>query len=225
MVAPSYEHSGKGHCITLHSPLRVVSVRDGGKIIGYSVDGTPADCVKLGICELMARKPDIVVSGINPGANVGTNIVYSGTVSAALEAALMGYPSVAVSFDGYENLPYAYASELTLQALRALEGMGFPQCVLNINIPAVDPARIKGIKVTRQGFMRYTEIFEKRVDPRGREYYWLDGEIINAKADSESDSYAVGENYVSVTPLFYDFTDRKNMKVARQLVGKLKRAT
>ncbi len=222
-VAPATQHSGGGHSITLYHPLRVKTITEDGKTAGYVVTGSPADCVKIGICEFMKDgAPDVVVSGINPGGNLGTNLFYSGTVSAAMEALLMGYPAVAVSFDLETNPDYEYAAKLTWRILTELEKLGFPKCLLNVNIPSIPISEIKGIKVTRQGFMRYTEEFNKRVDPRGCAYYWLDGERIRVEDDPDGDSCAVSQGYISITPLFYDLTDNRHLPTAEKIAESLR---
>lgn len=222
IVAPTTQQSGGGHSITLYHPLRVKALHENDETIGYAVDGSPADCVKIGICELMKEgAPDVVVSGLNPGGNLGTNLFYSGTVSGAMEALLMGYPAIAVSFDDEENPAYQYGAELTLKLVERMEKLGFPKCLLNVNIPACPPDKIKGLKVTRQGFMRYTENYNKRVDPRGSTYYWLEGERVNMETEPDGDSAAVSQGYVSVTPLFYDLTDKQSFKTASDIIDGL----
>ncbi|MDD4005257.1 MAG: 5'/3'-nucleotidase SurE [Elusimicrobiaceae bacterium] len=224
IVAPATQQSGGGHSITLFHPLRVKTLHENGETIGYMVSGSPADCVKIGICEFMKDgAPDVVVSGINPGGNLGTNLFYSGTVSGAMEALLMGYPAIAVSFDREEDPDYEYGAQLTERLLLELEKLGFPKCLLNVNIPSVPIERIKGIKVTRQGFMRYTENFNKRVDPRGSTYYWLEGERVHIEDELDGDSAAVSQGYISVTPLFYDLTDNKHIKTAQTVVENLQK--
>ena len=216
VVAPETEQSAVGHAITWLSPLRVASVQRNGKFFGYALNGTPADCVKIGIVELMNPAPDVVVSGINAGANVGVNVIYSGTVSAATEAAVLGVPGVAVSIDGFKAKDYSGATAFVLEILKAVEANGLPEGVLlNVNVPNVPAEEIRGVRITHQGNLRCIEGYDRRVDPRGHVYYWLRNSSILADNNSFADSHALVENYISVTPIHHDLTHYEFLKDLR----------
>jgi 5'-nucleotidase len=213
VVAPDTERSAVGHAITLSDPLRVSEVRKDNSFFGYAVNGTPADCVKLGIKGLMERKPDLVVSGINLGANTATNIIYSGTVSAAAEAVIMGVPGLAISIASYKAPEYDYAAELAAILAQKIMKFGLPKgTLLNVNVPAVKRDDIKGTVITRQGNGRFEESVEKRVDPTNRTYYWFSGRDVIPDTDKDVDDIALREKKVSITPIRYDLTDLKMMQ-------------
>lgn len=207
VVAPETEQSAVGHAITFLNPLRVKSVHRNGHFFGYALDGTPADCVKIAITELLKPPPEVVVSGINMGANVGVNVIYSGTVSAATEAAVMGVPSIAVSIDSFKTSDFSAALEFIPKLLGLVEKQGLPAGVsLNVNVPAVPAEEIRGVRITHQGKMKYLESYDRRIDPRNNVYYWLCNSAPVADADPWADSSAVSANYISVTPIHYDLT-------------------
>ncbi len=207
IVAPETEQSAVGHAITLSRPLMVRSASKSGKFLGYAVCGTPADCVKIGVKELAGYIPDMVVSGINRGANCGNNVIYSGTVSAATEAAMMGITSMAVSLDSHRETDFSLAARVARKLVRffartpSLAGGAF-----NINIPCIPESSIKGIAVVRQGRARTIESFEKRVDPRDNTYYWMSGEKAAGPQAMDTDLGALAAGYVTVTPIQYDLT-------------------
>lgn len=216
IVAPDRERSAVGHGITLHSPLRSTEIRLNGGHQGYAVNGTPADCVKLGVVELLDSKPDMVISGINPGSNLGNSINYSGTVAAAKEAALYGLPAIAVSVqvppspvpgrDGPVN--YEGAAFYTRKLAQKLFEEGLPfGTILNVNIPAVPFEKIAGIRITSQHVTLIDDYFEKRIDPRNREYYWMGRDTRNFGKNPDNDGAAICQNYISVTPIRCDMTD------------------
>ena len=208
VVAPDAERSAVGHAITLSDPLRVMEVYKQDTFFGYAVNGTPADCVKLGIRGLMNRKPDLVVSGINFGANTATNIMYSGTVSAAAEAVLMGVPGLALSIASYKVHEYDYAAELGTELAKLIYERGLRKgTLLNVNVPAVKKNQIQGIVITRQGSGRFEETMEKRIDPTNRTYYWYSGRDVILDKEKDVDDIALRENKVSITPIRYDLTD------------------
>lgn len=212
IVAPETEQSAVGHAITLSNPLRLREISRDGSFYGYSVNGTPADCVKLGVTAIFNEPPDIVISGINLGPNLGVNVMYSGTVSAATEGTIIGIPSIAVSLAIRREPDYSFAAAFTrLLCLKVKEKSLPAGILLNVNIPAVPFAKIKGVKITRQGKARFKDSFEKRMDPRGNVYYWLTGETIREEEDEEADSKAVKDNYVSITPLHFDLTGYPNI--------------
>lgn len=208
VVAPDRERSAVGHAITLHEPLHANKVQIDGDWSGYAVNGTPVDCIKLGLVEIMNTVPDIVISGINPGANVGVNINYSGTVAAAKEAALYGIIAVAVSLQ-VTGTPQYEAVAACLEGLTEYiceKGLPFGT-ILNINFPTAGMEDVAGIRIVRQGISRLSESFEKRRDPRNRTYYWYGIETEKIFDGSEIDSTALGEKYITITPIQCDSTD------------------
>lgn len=213
IVAPETEQSAMGHAITPYNPLRIKEVYRDGSLYGYSVNGTPADCVKLGAMAIFKELPDMLVSGINFGPNLGVDIIYSGTVSAATEGAILGIPSLAISLaTREESADYSFAAVFARDLCLKVKEKKLPAGILlNVNIPAVPRAKIKGVKITRQGKVRFKDTFEKRQDPRGNTYYWLTGESIKEEDDGETDRKAVRENYVSITPLHFDLTSYPNI--------------
>ncbi len=207
VVAPSSERSAVGHAITIADPLRVLPYEKNGEFFGYAVKGTPADCVKIGYWAILKRKPDAVISGINLGPNTGINTIYSGTVSAATEGALLGIPSFAVSLATFQHPDFRYAAKFARKLAALLLGKGLPQGIyLNVNVPACPEREIQGVSVTRQGLALFKEEFDKRTDPQGRIYYWLTGQKINKEKELDVDDGAVMANRVSVTPVHYDLT-------------------
>jgi 5'-nucleotidase len=206
VVAPESEMSAVGHGITLTSPLRVRTVNING-FFGYRVTGTPADCVKIAVQELIGGPPDIILSGINPGANVGVNVLYSGTVSAAAEGAFLGIRSAAISLDARQEPDFGFAAKFSREIIRFIVEFGLKEkTALNVNIPALPPDRIAGVAITRQGLGGVQESFEKRTDPRGEFYYWLSGETPNEEAVPDSDAKALREGWITITPISYDLT-------------------
>lgn len=208
VVAPETEQSAVGHAITWLDPLRMNTVNRNGQFFGHALKGTPADCVKIAVTELMNPLPDIVVSGINLGANVGVNVIYSGTVSAATEAAVLGLPAIAVSIDSFMPMNLTDAAEFipTLVALVAKEGLP-PGVCLNVNFPDMPADRVRGVRVTRQGSMKSLEKYDRRIDPRNHVYYWLCNSSIQEDTDPEADSLAISEGYISITPIQHDLTN------------------
>jgi len=208
VVAPEVEQSAVGHAITLFRPLMVRKARKNGKLLGYAVAGTPADCVKIGIRELAGGPVDLVVSGINLGANVGINVLYSGTVSAATEGAILGVPAMAVSLDTHREGDFAFAAKFARRMASLLLRSPLPPGVaLNINVPAVPEDEIQGVRVVRQSRTPHWESFEKRVDPRERIYYWLTAEAVSkAGTDPDSDETALANRMITVTPIHHDLT-------------------
>ena len=209
VVAPDTERSAVGHAITLSDPLRVKNVSRGGRFFGYAVTGTPADCVKIGIRAILSERPDIVVSGINLGPNVGYSVLYSGTVSGATEGAMLGIPSIAVSLGTFENADYGYAARFARKTVDMVaRHKGLPRgTLLNINIPAVAPGQIKGVRIVKQSERAIEERFDKREDPRRRTYYWLTGEIIESDGQDDADLETLRNNYVTITPIHCDMTN------------------
>ncbi|ACR79458.1 MULTISPECIES: 5'/3'-nucleotidase SurE [Kosmotoga] len=221
VVAPDVERSATGHAITIRTPLWAKEVKVGEKTVGYAINGTPADCVKLGILAIADFEIELVVSGINKGPNLGTDILYSGTVSGALEGAVMEKPSIAISAADWNNPKYETAAEFLLEFLDTYDVTKMPEfTALNINVPSVDRAELKGWKVTRQSRRRYRDYFEKRKDPYGNNYYWMFGEIIEDDPGEDSDYAAVRRNYVSITPIYAFMTNQNYMpKLKEELEG------
>lgn len=211
IVAPEVERSAVGHAITIHYPLRVREIRKGKFFWGYAISGTPADCVKLAIYELIGPI-DLVISGINRGANVGINVLYSGTVSAATEAKILGYPAIAISVDAYENIDYCFCAHFISSFLNKISNLPLsnPFC-LNINIPNLNPYQIKGIKVVRQSRAKLKEIFEKRLDLHGKIYYWQGAEEYT-ETDPETDVVALKNGYITITPIQFDLTSYSDLE-------------
>lgn len=207
VVAPDREQSACGHAITMHHPLRVEESQMPGAAKAFAVSGTPADGVKLAIeAPLLEAPPSFVISGINRGPNLGTDVIYSGTVSAALEAVLRGIPAIAVSLCEPSEPGYAYTASLAARLAGTWINSALPpETLLNINVPGVPPEEITGYSLARLGRRNYERVFERRLDPRGRVYYWLAGEPLE---DSEpgTDIAAILQNRVSITPLHFDLT-------------------
>jgi 5'-nucleotidase len=209
IVAPVSEMSAVGHAITLSAPLRVKKSYKNGDFFGYAVNGTPADCVKLAYWALLKNKPkpDLLISGINHGSNTGINTIYSGTVSAATEGAILGIPSFAISLTTYDEPDFSFAAEFAGKLAQSSMMHGLPSGVsLNVNVPAVPKEKIRGIEITRQGKANYTEEFQVRKDPRQQNYYWLTGEKKQIEKDGKVDDRAISENKISITPVQYDLT-------------------
>ncbi|MDM8554953.1 5'/3'-nucleotidase SurE [Desulfococcaceae bacterium HSG7] len=217
VVAPDRERSAAGHGITLNEPLRIKRMAVCNGNYGYAVNGTPADCVKLGFQEILKERPDIVVSGINPGANVGINLNYSGTVGAAREASLNNIPAIAVSVYGWEVLNYEAVSQFIKELAAKIVEEGLPFGVfLNVNIPNKPWNEIQGIQISKQGISAPPANIEKRTDPRKREYYWQGCDIQKNFKNSEIDSAALERDYISITPIQCDMTDYKMIDQLKQ---------
>lgn len=217
VVAPDSPQSGMGHAITLDSTLyskKVAIDSLHGAIAEYSCSGTPADCVKLGLQEILGRKPDICVSGINHGSNSSINVIYSGTMSAAIEAGIEGIPAIGFSLCDYSweaNFDAAKQGviQIVKEALRNTIPMGV---VLNVNIPKLDAKDIKGIKVCRQARANWKEKFDKRTNPMGKDYYWLTGEFELLDEGEDTDEWALAQGYISIVPTQFDLTSYTGIK-------------
>ncbi len=208
VVAPLAEKSAVGHAITLSDPLRVIEVEREGRFFGYAVNGTPADCVKLGVHCLLKEKPDLVVSGINLGPNTATNVIYSGTVSAAAEGTIIGIPAMAVSLTTFSKKEFDFAAKIARYLSQKILTNGLPEgTLLNVNIPPLSEDEMEDMVVTRQGKGRYEESFDKRTDPNHRTYYWLTGKKMILDEGNDVDDLVVMQKKVSVTPIHYDLTN------------------
>lgn len=213
VMAPLGEQSAVGHALTVSLPLRVTPYHKNDEFFGFAVSGTPADSVKLALRTYLEEhglpRPDIVVSGINHGRNTAVNVIYSGTVSAATEATVLGVPSIAVSLTSYGGNPdFSAAAEFMKQFVPVVHRQGLPEgTLLNVNVPAVPLTEIEGFTFTRQGRSYWQDTFEKRLDPQQRPYYWLKGEYVLVDHESDIDDVAIRENKISITPIHYDLTD------------------
>jgi 5'-nucleotidase len=208
VVAPDKQQSAVGHAITMNYPLRAKEFRKNGVLFGYAVEGTPADSVKLAVKALLKRKPDLLVSGVNHGANTAISIIYSGTVSAATEGTILGIPSIAVSLTTYGPPDFRYAAKFSRKLAQLVLRRGLPEgTLLNVNVPPVPEKTIRGVAVTRQGRAVWNDTFDVRRDPANKEYYWLTGALEDSDRGLEYDQSAIRENYISVTPIHYDLTD------------------
>jgi 5'-nucleotidase len=217
VIAPDRERSAIGHAITLSDPLRATMVTVNGGYRGYAVSGTPADCVKLGLFELLRTRPDIVIAGINPGANVGININYSGTVAAAKEAAIYGVAAVAVSLDGAAADHFEDAARFVRRLTEKVHCTGLPAgTFLNVNIPGLALAAAAGVRLSRQGLPAAADVFDKRVDPRNRTYYWQGRETQRFEASPDIDGTALSEKFISITPIKCDMTDYRVLDQLRR---------
>ncbi|RNC79944.1 MAG: 5'/3'-nucleotidase SurE [Balneola sp.] len=215
IVAPDRQQSAVGHAITIELPLRAQEIEVASKFKGQAINGTPADCVKLAHDQLLDIKPDLVLSGINHGSNAGINILYSGTVSAATEGTVLGYPSIAVSCINYDgDADLSGSKEAARRVTRFVLDNGLPKGVtLNVNAPS---GEFKGIKWARMADSRYVEEYEARQDPSNRPYYWLTGRFELLDDGSDADIHVLNEGYASVTPIQYDLTDYSLLDKAKE---------
>ena len=218
--------SAMSHALTTSTPLRTREVSINNKPFGFAVSGTPADCVKWAIISLLKKKPDMILSGINHGRNTGVNIMYSGTVAAAAEGHLLGIPSVAVSLSSHNpeketttaaNYAYDIVNKIYIQNKNNFA----PDLFLNINVPAIKPEEIKGVRFVKASSSFWDDDYEKRVDPFGRIYYWFNGAYVYDEADTETDDTAVDAGYVAVTPLQYSFTNLGQLEKIKSIENAL----
>ena len=224
VVAPDRERSAAGHSLTLHTPLRVEELdsKFGAKRV-WVTTGTPGDCVKIAISAILSEEeqPDIVISGINHGPNLGADILYSGTVSCAMEGAMLGFPAIAVSLATmhaeYED--FKFSAEFVNSLLKKLQNFKFPpKCILNVNVPLLNQEDIAGIAITELGRKMFKDGYEKRIDPRGKVYYWMAGELINEPADAPTDLAAVRNNKISITPVTYEMTRHETLSELNKIL-------
>ncbi len=213
VVAPDREQSGTSHSLTLHRPIRPMRRPDGA----FQVDGTPTDCVMLALEALMPERPDFVFSGVNHGPNMGEDVLYSGTVAAAMEAVVLGVPGIAISFAGNQPETMATYRDRLVDLVRRITSVpDFPQdTLLNVNLPRVPAAEVTGVRVTKLGSRFFSGSLARMKDPWGREIFWIGGGTITWTGDEDSDHAAVGEGYVSVTPLHMDLTDYSLLEMVR----------
>lgn len=208
VVAPDSPQSAMGHAITINSTLHIEKVIIDGKQTEYSCSGTPADCVKIAVNEILERRPDICVSGINHGSNSSINVIYSGTMSAALEAGIEGIPAIGFSLLDYNwNANFEHCKSFIETITKQVLEQGLPDgVVLNVNLPNLEKKDIKGIKICRQSKANWKEEFDKRTNPMGRDYYWLTGKFVNMDQGEDTDEWALEHGYVSVVPVHFDLT-------------------
>jgi 5'-nucleotidase len=209
VVAPDSPQSGMGHAITIAKPLRLDKIDLFEDIECYQSSGTPVDCVKLAVNKVLHKKPDLLVSGINHGSNSSINVIYSGTMSAAVEGAIEGIPSIGFSYGDYsQNANFLSTQKYVLEIARAVLKNGLPKgSLLNVNFPYVNNfEELNGIKICRQAVAKYEEEFDERIDPHGRKYYWLTGKFALHDNGEDTDEWALKNNYVSVVPVQFDFT-------------------
>jgi 5'-nucleotidase len=218
VVAPAGEQSAVGHSVTLLTPLIVQQVFDGEEFIGWAVEGRPADCVKLALLELLPDAPDVVISGMNAGSNAGINVLYSGTVAAAIEAAFYRRTSIAVSLEYTKPKPlnYALAANYARNVIDQILAKNPPPGTLfNINIPSLEKGPIQGVRIVPQNIAPYAEAFDRRVDPRGRIYFWAGPGLECPDPHPDTDVTALSESYITVTPLQFDLTRRDMLATMR----------
>lgn len=211
VVAPDSAQSGMGHAITINKPLRLSEVHNFDSIKAYQCSGTPVDCVKLAVDKVLHRHPDLCVSGINHGSNSSINIIYSGTMSAAVEASLEGIPSVGFSLCDYRHdADFTAAAHYARLVAESILKYGLPEkTLLNVNIPKLPLDKIGGMKIVRQAEAKWEEEYLERQDPMGRPYYWLTGKFVNYDKGEDTDEWALANGYVSVVPVQHDLTDHK----------------
>lgn len=220
VVAPDVERSASSQAITVHHPIRVDqhTIAD-SDIQAWRVGGTPTDCIKLALQSLLLdQRPDIVVSGINQGPNLGTDVLYSGTVSAAIEAALFNIPAVAVSLDSWKlGSDFMPAARFTSRLLATMTQQQLPpNTLINVNVPGLPEDQLKGSSVTKLGIRQYENTFQKRIDPRGRSYYWMGGSLVANDNKTDTDIYAVEQGYIAITPIHFDLTNYTIMDMIKQ---------
>ena len=208
IAAPDREQSATSQAITMHQPIRVDEYPlAASNVKAWSIGGTPADCVKIAMEALLESPPDLVISGINHGPNLGTDVLYSGTVSAAIEGALHGIGAIAVSLDSWQSRDFTVAASFVRTlALHVKKNPLPPSTLLNVNVPALETNEIAGVALTKLGVRKYENIFERRSDPRGRTYYWMGGKVVNNDNDPDSDIVALQNRRISITPIHFDLT-------------------
>ena len=213
VIAPINEKSAVGHGITISNPLYIREIKRGDGFKGFAVSGTPADCVKIGIKSLLSFSPDLILSGINIGSNLGNNIIYSGTVAAAIEGATLNIPSIALSVDSSKPRNFSTSKIVVRKVINFLKNNTIPSgTILNVNIPDCEPNDLKGYRITSQGHQFFNDNFEKRTDPKGSDYFWMTGEIIDKDKDLKYDGFAVKNGYVSITPIHFIMTNKSLLK-------------
>jgi len=223
IVAPERSRSAIGHAITLHKPLRMdPHYHTEYSVPAYASNGTPADCVMLGYYELFDKQIDLVISGINPGPNMGDDITYSGTVSAAMEASVIGVPSIAISMGSFDSTHFEDAAKFTSALTKMMLEIEIPRkTLLNVNYPDLPLDKIKGVRLTRLGYRWYTDVVTKRLDPRGNPYFWICGEKQYSDNPVGTDCRAIEDGEISITPLTMDLTCYKDLDIFSEMTKNL----
>ena len=221
VVAPNTQKSAVGHGITISNPIYVREIQRENGCKGFAVSGTPADCVKIGIKSILTSKPDLILSGINIGSNLGNNIIYSGTVAAAVEGAAAGIPSVAISIDSYSPISFETSKVVVCKVIKLLLNNTLPNgTLLNVNVPACELEDLKGCKITIQGNQYFNDNFDERIDPRDRKYYWMTGEMIDNDKGLEYDGFSVANGYASITPINFEMTNMDYIDELKRVIKK-----
>ena len=219
VVAPDSPQSGMGHAITINNPLRLDEVNVHGEHRWYQCSGTPVDCVKIAIDKILHRQPDLCVSGINHGSNSSINVIYSGTMSAAMEGAIEGIPSIGFSLLNYAlDADFTSAKHYARMIADNVLNRGLPSgTLLNVNIPNLPLNQLKGVKVCRQANAKWEEEFDERLDPNKRKYYWLTGKFVNHDKGQDTDEWALSNGYISLVPVQFDFTAHHAMPFLNEM--------
>ena len=219
VVAPNSQKSATGHSITISKPLFIDKIKRRNGFEGTAVSGSPADCVKFGLKKILSNAPDLILSGINLGSNLGYNIIYSGTVAAAIEGAMQNIPSIAFSIDSFNPKSFDTSKSIIRQIINlAIENRITKKFIWNVNIPNCGIDQIKGIKVTSQGSQYFNDDFDTRVDPKGNEYYWMVGNMVDEDSTFDSDSYVVKNDYASLSPLGFNLSSSKEIEKMKKIL-------
>ena len=219
VVAPNSQKSATGHSITISKPLFVDKIKRRNGFEGTSVTGSPADCVKFGIKKILSNNPDLILSGINLGSNLGNNIIYSGTVAAAIEGAMQNIPSIAFSIDSFNPKSFDTSKIIIRQVINlAIENKITKNFIWNVNIPNCKKHRFKGIKVASQGNQYFNDDFDTRLDPKGNEYHWMVGNMVDEDSTFDSDSYVVKNDYASISPIGFNLSISKEIKKMKKFL-------
>ena len=219
LVAPNTQKSAVGHAITIANPLYVTEINRDNGFKGYAVSGTPADCVKIGIKKIMKSTPDMVLSGINIGSNLGNNIIYSGTVAAAIEGAVAGIPSIAFSVDSFNPNSFEISKAVVRKVINLYLDNSPPiGTILNVNVPHCSLRDLKGYRVTIQGKQYFDDNFDERIDPRGRKYYWMIGEMVDNDKKLDCDGIAIKNDYASITPINFEMSNIEYLNQLKKVI-------
>jgi len=218
IVAPDSPQSAMGHAVTISKPLRLEKTKLYGDLLSYQCSGTPADCVKIAVDKVLHRKPDLLVSGINHGSNSSINILYSGTMSAAMEGAIEGIPAIGFSLCDFSiDADFSLAAKIAQSVAQNVLNNGLPKGVLlNVNIPKLTEETFKGTKVCRQAIAKWEEDFDERNDPNGKKYYWLTGKFVNHDKGEDTDEWALANGYASIVPVQFDLTAHNAISIITQ---------
>jgi len=220
IAAPDRERSATGHMITMHRPLRAAEQSyPGTSTLGWAIDGTPCDCVKLAVEALLPKQPDLLISGINQGPNLGTDVLYSGTVSAAIEGSTCGIPAIAISLASYADHDFSHSAAFIKNLVTQFAATLPRNTLLNINVPPGEP---QGVKLVRLANRQYHNVFSQRTDPRGRTYYWMAGNPVDLDGDDPAtDVWAINNGYIAITPMHYDLTKYGELAFLKEMFRNL----